>query len=224
MPVSSMPRLFQVPVTGVVRLTQQTFEIRFRRPQGYNFLPGQKLELVHGRIHRDYTLITTPDDAELAICVRLIARGRLSPVLAGAEVGQIFTMSAPFGFFLFQPSPRPAVFVATGTGIAPFVAFARSGVREFHMIHGVRTDNELYYHDILSNCAGRYTPCISSGRFEQSRWPDAFPGRVTVYLENRLDPADYDFYLCGRGDMVRDAVRIIDRRFPSARVFTETFF
>jgi ferredoxin-NADP reductase len=48
--------------------------------------------------------------------------------------------------------------------------------------------------------------------------------RVTDFLEQKLSPGSYDFYLCGRGEMVRDATHIIDRRFPGARVFSELFF
>jgi ferredoxin-NADP reductase len=47
---------------------------------------------------------------------------------------------------------------------------------------------------------------------------------VTHYLQNKLPAGQYDFYLCGRGEMVRDAVAVIDRRFEAGRVFAETFF
>ena len=216
--------LLAAPVTGHRWLTPNAFEIRFERPPEFEFLPGQKIRLVHAQTDRTYSLINAPRDRELAICVRHIPHGRMTPELAGASIGRMFHLTPAFGFFLFQPSPRLSVFVATGTGIAPFVAFARSGVRGFHLLHGVRHAEELYYRDLLAGVAGAYIPCLSHARTPDAGSPQTFQGRVTAYLETRLPIGDYDFYLCGRGEMVRDAMRIIDRRYPAARVFTETFF
>jgi benzoate/toluate 1,2-dioxygenase reductase subunit len=221
---TKMPGLYPAVVCGQKWLTAHTFEIRFRRPAEFAFLPGQKVQVIHEGVKRDYSLLTTPDDDELAICVRHIPQGRMSPVLAHARVGRVFHLTPAFGFFLFQPSRRPAVFVATGTGIAPFVAFARSGVQRFQLLHGVRCAEELYYHDLLAPAASSFIACLSGPRSPDTHWPHVFTGRVTAYLENQLIAGDYDFYLCGRGEMVRDALRIIDQRFPSSRVFTETFF
>jgi len=221
---SKLPNLYAAAVCGHTWLAAHSFEIRFRRPAEFAFLPGQKIQVTYEGIKRDYSLLTIPEGDELAICVRHIPEGRMSPVLAHATIGQIFHLTPAFGFFLFQPSQRPAVFVATGTGIAPFVAFVRSGVRHFHLLHGVRCAEELYYHELLAPAASSYIPCLSGTRSPDPHWPQACAGRVTAYLENKLSAGDYDFYLCGRGEMVRDALRIIDRRFPSARVFTETFF
>ena len=216
--------LYPVPVTGRTWLTDQTFEIRFARPAGFDFLPGQKIKLMAGPTHRTYTLINAPHDDDLAICVRHIPQGKISSLLAGVPMGRMLHLSPAFGFFLYQPGRYPSVFVATGTGIAPFVAFARAGVRDFHLLHGVRQAAELYYHDLLADCAHAFVPCLTAAPSHLPQWPQLFTGRVTTYLETRLAAGDYDFYLCGRGEMVRDAMRIIDRRFPSSRVFTETFF
>ena len=211
-------------VTGHKWLAPSTLEIRFEKPSGFSFVPGQKVRLVHDRIDRIYSLTSRPQDNELAICVRHIPNGRMTSVLADTRVGQLFHLTPAFGFFVFQPSSRLPVFVATGTGIAPFVAFARSGVRGFYLLHGVRHAAELYYRELLAAAAGVYVPCLSDTPMPNSDISRSFHGRVTAYIEVRLPAADYDFYLCGRGEMVRDAMRIIDRRYPAARVFTETFF
>jgi hypothetical protein len=54
--------------------------------------------------------------------------------------------------------------------------------------------------------------------------PDAFRGNVTEYLEQHLTPGAYDFYLCGRSEMIRDVTHLIDIRFPESLVFTELFY
>lgn len=210
-------------VTQIQWLTPHVFEIHFDRPEDFPFIAGQKIRLSYRSVTRDYSLINAPQDDHLAVCVRHIPGGNLSPVLAKAGVGQVFQISEAFGYFIYQPSERQPVFVATGTGIAPFVAYVRSGVSRFHLLHGVRSMDDLYYRDILTPPSRSYTACLSQPPPDDSA-ADVFAGRVTHYLQNDLSAGEYDFYLCGRGEMVRDAMAVIDRRFERARVYTETFF
>jgi benzoate/toluate 1,2-dioxygenase reductase subunit len=217
--------LLAARVTGRKWLVpDHAFEIRFERPAGFDFTPGQKIKLVSAGIHRNYSLVSATQDPELAICARYIPDGKLTPVLARARIGQVFHMTPAFGFFFYQKSSRPAVYVATGTGIAPFLAYVRSGIRGFRLLHGVRYPEELYYQDILAPVADAYIACLSGARESQVTSMHVFQGRVTSYLEHELPPADYDFYLCGSSLMVHDAMGIIDELFPTSRVFTETFY
>jgi hypothetical protein len=46
---------------------------------------------------------------------------------------------------------------------------------------------------------------------------------VTDFLDTKLGPSTYRFYLCGRREMIGDAMDIIDDKFPESKVFTERF-
>lgn len=216
-----------IPIELVVTRRQwlgdHAFEVCFERPANFNFTPGQKIRFDYEDISREYTLVNGPMD-DLTICVRLLRQGRFSPVLARAEKGDRFQISPAFGYFVQQPSRHPAVYAATGTGVAPFVSFALHGVRNFYLLHGVRTAQELYYRDILECAADHYIPCLSKDRSSGRVLRSAFAGRVTGYLESSLPKGVYDFYLCGRGEMIADATRIIDTQFVGSKVFTETFY
>lgn len=203
------------------RLTAGTFELRLTRPPGFAFQAGQRIALRTEATERDYTLVGAPADEDLAVLVRLIPAGRLTPFLDQAPIGSELLCSGPSGYFCFRPDPRPAVMVASGTGIAPFTAMVRAGVRPFMLLHGVRTAAELYYREELQTAAVRYIPCLSTKSLLPGR---AFGGYVTDYLQTRLDPQSCDFYLSGRMEMIRDAMQIIDARFPAARVYSEAFF
>jgi benzoate/toluate 1,2-dioxygenase reductase subunit len=203
------------------RLSDGTFELRLGRPEGFDFLPGQRILVFSDGEQRDYSLAGSPRDRVLALCVRRVGSGRVSPILCSAERGDQIRFSGPHGYFLFRPSGRPAVFVATGTGAAPFASMARSTAGQFTMIHGVRQVDELYYAGLFRERAGRYVPCIS-GPFHPSN--GIFAGRVTHYLASQLKPGSFDFYLCGRGEMIRDVTWLVDERFPGSWVYTERFF
>jgi benzoate/toluate 1,2-dioxygenase reductase component len=201
-------------------LTPDTFEISFHRPAGFDFLPGQKMRFEAQGFSRDYTLINAPQDPELTILVRHVPEGRFSPRLAGAEQGHRFEIQGPLGYFGFHPSSSPTVWVATGTGIAPFIAFVRAGLRSRLLLHGVRSSGERYYRVELIRGTQHYVGCISG----PAAPADCFHGRVTDYLSRHLEAGRYDFYLCGRMEMITAAVGIIDQRFDGAHVFSEPFF
>jgi hypothetical protein len=164
-------------------LSEKTFEIRFERPDRFAYLPGQKIGFVDGSRRRDYTLLGPAEADELALCVRLVVGGRFSPKLARADRGERFQVTAPFGYFTFKASARPAVFVAAGTGIAPFVAYARAGVRGFDLLHGVRSPMELYYRETLSAAARRYAGSVR--RTGRSVPGGRFPGGDLRFLPLR---------------------------------------
>ncbi|MDA8139979.1 MAG: FAD-binding oxidoreductase [Desulfobacteraceae bacterium] len=221
--MSITPSHYQLTVTALQWLSADTFELRFDRPEGFSYEPGQKIGFRHQDVYRDYTLLGPPQAPELAICARRLDQGRFTPLLAAARPGDRFEVSAPSGYFTFQSASRPAVFIASGTGITPFVAFTRAGVRGFELLHGARAAAELYYSRELAPAARRYVPCLSAEPSART-YPLTFHGHVTQYLAQALPAGIYDFYLCGPGDMIREAIQIIDARFDGSRVFSELFY
>ena len=202
-------------------ISDKTFEIKFTRPSTFQFEPGQRVRLIHKSVERDYSLISAPGDSSLALCIRHIAGGAYSSILVDARIGERLSFSGPHGYFLFYPSKRPAVLIATGTGIAPFCAMARSDIKGFTLLHGIRSPGEGYYAALFQARAKLYITCLSA---ETQLPPGSFRGRVTDYLKNELPIKTYDFYLCGRSEMIRDAIAIIDDRFKGSLVHTEIFY
>ena len=97
----------------------------------------------------------------------------------------------------------------------------RSGVTGFTLLHGVDSPEDLYYQPQLEAVADLYVPCISR---EYPSYSEHFRGRVTDYLQKQLPPAVYDFYLCGRREMIRDVTWLVDERFPGSLLYSELFY
>ena len=202
-------------------LSDKSFEIMISSPPGFQFKPGQRISLSLGGCARDYSIVSAPQEAELMFCIRSVAGGKLSTLLSVADMGTPLSIVGPHGYFTFRHSSRPAVFVATGTGIAPFCSMARSGISDFTLLHGVRLPEDLYYADQFQHSARKYVPCLTEAK---QLTANAFQGKVTDYLERHLPSGAYDFYLCGRREMIRDATLLIDERFPESLVYTEMFY
>jgi benzoate/toluate 1,2-dioxygenase reductase component len=198
-------------------------EVHMRRPAGFNFLPGQFLRVIMDDYQRDYTIVSGSDAETLDFCIAMVAGGRFSDAMGKAKEGDSFRLCGPHGHFIFQGSAYPPVFVATGTGVAPFVAFCRNGASDALLLHGVTTPGQLIYRHLLEPHVRAYVPCISGPFNPHGSLAEAFAGRVTAYLETMLAPGTYDFYLCGQSGMIRDATALIDERFDGSRLFIENF-
>ena len=205
-------------------LTKNTFEIELTRPPSLQFIPGQTIRLIHESIERYYSLLSAPNDQSLALCVYHVPQGNFSPLLAEAQTGTRFSLSGPHGYFIFYPSPRQPVFVATGTGIAPFVSMTRSGVTDFTLLHEVEIAEDLYYQDIFRKISSKYVPCLLNPSAAHPPPPDTFHGKAAGFIENNLPPANYDFYLCGERQMTHDVTLLVDQHFSGSYVFKEVFY
>jgi benzoate/toluate 1,2-dioxygenase reductase subunit len=212
---------FETQLTACRRLSSTIFELQLERPDGFAFRPGQHVTVHHRLGDRDYSLACAPDDPRLVLCIREFSDRGVSAALGRADIGTVIRMSGPHGYFVPRSGPHPAIWVATGTGVAPFRAMARSGGKCRLCLHGVADQAEALYADDLRPAAEHYRLCVSRSTAPAD---DDFRGRVTDYLAQRCPPGRYDFYLCGRQEMVRDVTLLVDTRFPGSRVFSEVFY
>lgn len=215
-----------LPYTVAVKrthwLSPNAFELVVEKPGDFTFQAGQKVLIEKDGVQREYSFACSPLDAELHFCIRFLEDGALSAMLAKVRPGDGLNISEAYGFFVYRPGK--AVFVATGTGIAPFVAYAKSGVHGLLLLHGVTSIEDLYYRQIVEKAVKQYVPCLSNEESDRVQAAAGVAGRVTTYLAENLDPGIYDFYLCGNGTMIGEATRIIDATSPDSRVFAESYF
>jgi len=205
-------------------LSKYAFEIELSRPPSFEFKAGQTILLMHTSIKRHYSLLSAPSDPNLTLCVHHLPEGRLSSVLAAAQIGFQLKLTGPHGYFTFKPSSRKPVFIATGTGIAPFVSFARSGVTDFTLLHQAISADELYYQSYFHKITPKYFACLLEAPISKSILPDSFCGKISECIRKNLQPGSYDFYLCGERETIRDVVPLIDQIYPESRVYTEVFY
>ncbi len=202
-------------------LSKKTFELKLAKPPLFAFNPGQRICLIHKSVEREYSLVSAPADADLILCIRKVHKGILSSQLSEIALGTRLQFTGPHGYFTFKPSARPAIFVATGTGLAPFCSMVRSGITDIALLHGVSLAADLYYADLIQPAVKQYIPCLSKPNGSPK---DCFNGRVTDYLQKNLAPGEYDFYLCGSREMIHDVTLLVDERFEGSLIYTEIYY
>jgi ferredoxin--NADP+ reductase len=188
----------------------------------HDFIPGQtvKVGLDDDLPPRIYSICSGVREQELRILFNIKEGGALTPQLARLKPGDEVHISEPGGTFL--GTAGPAVWIATGTGIAPFYSMLRSGMAENKiLLHGVRRADQFYFHDEWEAALkGNYH------RFCSGENVDGIPhGRVNQYLELHDLPKDRKYYICGQATMcveVRDL--LIGKGIPFTDIIVEIYF
>lgn len=101
------------------------FEFEALGVEKLEFVPGQFTSftgVIGGKeITRAYSLASTPSGTNrFELCLNRVEPGHLSPRLFEMKPGDCIQMRQPLGMFVLRQPPRDSIFIATGTGIAPF--------------------------------------------------------------------------------------------------------
>lgn len=205
-------------VSAIDRISNTTigFSITLDNRSALGFLPGQYVNIVVPGTDqtRSYSFSSGPGADGVAFLLRNTDTGALPTYLRErAAEGDRIEFNGPLGSFYLRPIQRPVLFLAGGTGLAPFLSMldkiSRDGGSEHavHLIFGVTNDADLVKMDELE----AHTKALPNFTFtctvadENASYPNK--GYVTRYIEPKhLNGGDADVYLCGPPPMV-DAVR-----------------
>ncbi len=210
------------------------------------FQAGQYFALgavIDGRlVQRPYSSASEPGTGvDHEFLVRLVPGGALTPTLWLAAAGTRVWLGRPKGEFMLDPADaRTHLFVASGTGLAPFVSMSRALARRpspprVVLLHGVATSADLAFGTELAALAEgglplSMEPTVSrpadpasagwrgrTGRAEQSL--------TSVLADRALRPGETVAYLCGNPGMVEAASAVLFAAgFPPADVRAERYW
>jgi ferredoxin--NADP+ reductase len=182
-------------------------------------------------VKRSYSIASAPREAEAyELCVAWVDEGKLSSKLKPLHAGdRLWHDPIPKGIFTLEkiPDGLDLVFVATATGVAPFISMWREyrdkpgRFRRFVVVYGARERSDLAYHDELTEAARsdarvRYVPVLSR-ESPGSTWTGlrghvqvaVDPTRAKEALGFALDPATTRIFLCGNPAMIEDVRQLI---------------
>jgi ferredoxin--NADP+ reductase/benzoate/toluate 1,2-dioxygenase reductase subunit len=209
-------------VESIRQLTDETFSLRLPKAR-FIFRAGQHISLgIKGDYQsREYSIYSAVNDDCLEVLVKEVDNGYFSPKLRKLKTGDVVEVHGPFGKFGIEPKAAETgkfVFIASGTGIAPFRSMVRSYPQiDYTLIHGVRFATEAY--DKHEYADDRYVLCTSRDQ------KGNYNGRLTGYLQGCTFAPETEFYLCGNSDMIFDALEILkDKGFERDQIHCEVYF
>ena len=209
-------------VEEIRTLTGNAFSVKLPKAR-FAFKAGQHISLgiVGGNQSREYSIYSGENDDHLEVLVKEVENGYFTPQLRRLKAGRMVEVHGPFGKFGMEPEAAKNgkfVFIASGTGIAPFRSIVRTypGIN-YQLIHGVRYAAEAY--DSHEYDSSRYTLCTSRDN------KGAYHGRLTGYLKACTFAPDTHFDLCGNSNMIFDALEILrEKGFDRDQIHCEVYF
>lgn len=231
-------------VTGTVAerkvWAEGLFTISVRCPGVQKFEAGQFLQvgmpLGEKHLHRPYS-VASPHGDVLDFFIVRVDGGELTPRLWSLEVGEPIdvSMKATGSFTLGHvPESQTLWLVATGTGLAPYIAMLReatvwSRFAKVVLLHGVRFNNDLAYQPELASIKEQYgdrfhfIPVVS-----REATCEGVYGRITTAMDSgeledrasaRFCPEESAVMLCGNPLMLDDVeARLKDRGMQKHKI------
>ncbi len=213
-------RSFRVRISDIQALTPNIYEFTFALQDSLHmkFLAGQSLailipETAHNPPEKRYYSITSDPKtySHVSILINGGDQGKGSRFLLDHRVGDELTILGPFGQFQLHHHPdRDVLFVATGTGIAPFRAMLKSLLdqpypRNITLFWGLRSERDLYLTDEFHELAQQNDNFFFSLILSQAnaKWKGRV-GRVTDLIQEVSDVNELAVYVCGNSLMIRE--------------------
>ena len=208
---------------AIRHLTPSTYVLEMER-RGMEFEAGQHILLGNtDSIHkREYSIYSGTEDEKLEVLVKEVEEGMVSKQLKKLTEGSFLEIEGPLGFFSIDPElirqRKKFLFVASGTGIAPFHSMIKSIPElDYTLLHGVKYAEEAYERETYDS--DRYILCTS--RDEKGD----FHGRVTDYIKEHDFDRDTVCYFCGNFNMIREAMNLLEKKgIPPSQLHAEVYF
>lgn len=231
------PQKCTAVIESKTQLAKNIYLVNFRMktPSTIAFLPGQTISLhVGDGVNRSMSIASLPEDSvHILMCHDVSPMGPGSQWTLSHAVGDEATFMAPLGIFIMDTeSHRKKVFIATGTGIAPYRSMIRDylkngGTDDVTLYWGLRHEEDVYWDDEFTELSRSYP----NFRYvlTLSRASDAWSGkrgRVTDHVtQEEQNLPGSDFYLCGNKQMILDMeAQLVSAGVPKTQIFKELYF
>ncbi|MGH9535113.1 MAG: hypothetical protein ACRD2E_09665 [Terriglobales bacterium] len=227
----------------------ELWSVGLELPTPLTFRPGQYATLAvedeEGLHERPYSIVSSPREPGLEFFFELVPGGELTPRLHRLGVGeQMWVRRAAKGLFQLDAKSgrRRHLFVATVTGLAPFVSMLRTlvasgadggGTAEtIVLVAGASRSWEFGYREEILELAGRLPalqPVFSVSRpWEDPAWTGE-RGRAEDIVRKHADAAGCHAatttaYLCGHPQMIANVKAILARGGFAPRAIHEELY
>lgn len=242
--------------------TPEAVSILFEYPAGkkeaFSFKPGQYLTIKWksgGQEHRrSYSISSVPEDPYIAITVKEVSKGMVSPILAReVKPGDQLEVMIPEGRFVadFNPDKKRIIFLmGAGSGITPLMSILRTALETepksvVVLLYGSRSETQIIFKSDLDQLAEKYKGQLyvyhtlskpDDGGFlksifgkKKSEWP-GLKGRISpkhildVFAKHPQTKEPSIFYLCGPGDFIQMAERTLQSSGIQEEMIKKEFF
>ena len=204
--------------------TAKVFEISLQR-NGLVFEPGDSVSIYaeKGDESRPYSITSGVDETVLKFLIQRMPQGHVSNFLSKLQSGDSIRLSSPYGWF--HPGKDieddPFIFIATGTGIAPFLSYIRTYLKRPPEVclYGVRWLKDAIDLDFLNKS------CTTKLAISRESISPHHHGRVTDLVNQIRPKKKMHYYLCGLDEMIDEVSSSLEESgVDFSKIHREVFF
>lgn len=231
-PTIVLPQEYEGTVIATSPLTPKVVWLRAETAAPLSYTAGQYASFLINVHRRPLSYASPAADRTIEFIVDVTPGGVASTYVAQLKEGDRFRFLSPYGrFIVAAASPRPLLFIATGSGIAPIRAqileqLATAEPRPMTLFFGNKDEEHMFLQDEFTRLADAhrhftFIPMLSE---PSAAWTGE-RGLVTQVVPRRIaDVPAYDVYICGNPDMVKDVKAVLEQAgVPRAQMHTEQF-
>lgn len=154
----------QLALNSKLQLSKDTFLFGFKKPKGFNFIPGQYMEwtLPHGKVdsrgnRRYFSISSSPTEDEIAMTVKFYDKASsYKTELFNLQDNKQVVAAQVAGDFVLPKNPKtPLVLIAGGVGVAPFRSMIqyvidKSLAVDMVLLYTNRTKADILFTDVFT--------------------------------------------------------------------------
>ena len=215
-------REYEGTVESLSDLNHDIKLLRIALPEGeeVNIIPGQYMQIETPKykktpepVYRAYSIATDPlDKTHVDLCIRLVPGGICTTyVFEHMKQDDTIKLNGPYGDFFLSETEKDMVFIAGGSGMAPFLSMLahikNEGItRNVTYFFGARGRRDLIcldqmkaFEEAIPNF--KFVPCLSEP-FPKDNW-EGKTGLVTDVMKRHCpNLTEMEAYLCGSPGMI----------------------
>ena len=207
---------FEERTTDIIKRTHDVKSFRFRRPEGFDYKPGQyilvSLEVEGKVITKAFSLSSSPTEKDHIEFTKKLTGHPFSNVLDNMKIGDSAVISGPFGKMTFEGEYAKVALLSGGIGITPMISICRY-CTDLHLdadivlIYSNKTENDLAFREELDEMMHNNNNNLKVV-YTLTRASESWTGCRERICENMVireipDYRERHFLICGPPEMVR---------------------
>jgi ferredoxin-NADP reductase len=218
--------IHEVTLQSRESVAEGTQAFHFTRPEGFNFKPGQAIDLILPSLEGSnpdaakhaFSIVNAPGEPGLTIATRM-RPSAFKRALGELKPGDKAKVDGPFGSLtLHKDATRDALFIAGGIGITPFMSIVRhaasgNDARRRVLIYSNHRPEDAAFLGELESSAGagfRLVPTMTAMHRSASQWAGESRRMDAAMVKKAIEGLNRPIaYLAGPPDMVAAAKEVL---------------
>lgn len=209
--------------------TPNVQSLRFERPEGFEYQPGQYTRLFIGDEKRAFSIVSSPDEPYLQFASIVKGRSDFKDELSEMERGEGIGLGPILGKLVYENGSGPLGIVTGGIGVTPFISMLRYIAKhapneKVAMIYSVKRREDIAFKEELEALAEKLPNFKLVVTLTEEEW-EGETGRIDAekICKHFPDAEQFSWKVAGPPEMVEALTAVLENDLKLKDVQSEDF-